>query len=689
MEKILIFAGTKEGRLLAEHLCNCRKEVHISVATAYGRELLKPREGLIVHQGRLQETQMELLLTQTEWEAVIDATHPYATEVSALLKTACEKTGRRYLRLLRDLKDEKANPSIYYVDTKEEAAAWLNERSGNILMTTGSKELRSFLDQMHDRTRLYVRILPDGETVTCLKEWGLKGGQIICMQGPFSAELNEAMIRQLKIRYLVTKETGAAGGFPQKLAGAQAAGADVVVIRRPQEESGYAMEQLLRLLHLPQMPTVPAEEEPACGFDSKFKPPAAMAAEPSPRRITLLGIGMGARGNLTEEACRACKQADLIVGAGRMLKALSFFGKPMKELYRPDEILDFLQQHPQYRSIVAAFSGDVGFYSGAGQLLTRLEKGGYESELLCGISSVAYAAARFGLSWQDMKLVSVHGRSQNVVGALRTHAKVFVLAGKDDSIRTLARTLIDYGFPQVMMHVGSCLSEPEERLFTGRPGEFLAFSQEGLSVAILENQAAECAPVTHGLPDACFLRGGAPMTKEEVRSIALSKLALTRQAVVYDIGAGTGSIGIECALAAPEGMVYAIEKKEEAQKLLLENQRRLRAANLTLIAGSAPEVLQELPAPTHAFIGGSSGSMEQIIDVLLEKNQKVRIVISAIALETVSEVTKILQKNRFAQQEAVQISVARAKTVGSYHMMMGQNPVYLFTLSNEHCEAAV
>lgn len=179
------------------------------------------------------------------------------------------------------------------------------------------------------------------------------------------------------------------------------------------------------------------------------------------------------------------------------------------------------------------------------------------------------------------------------------------------------------------------------------------------------------------------------MTKEEVRSIALSKLALTRQAVVYDIGAGTGSIGIECALAAPEGMVYAIEKKEEAQKLLLENQRRLRAFNLKPIAGSAPEALQKLPAPTHAFIGGSSGSMDAIITLLLEKNPKVRIVISAIALETVSEVMRILQKSRFAQQEVVQVSVARAKALGSYHMMMGQNPVYLFTLSNECSEAVV
>lgn len=700
MEKILIFAGTKEGRLLAEHLCNCRKEVHISVATAYGREVLAPREGLIVHQGRLGQEQMEQLLAQTKWEAVIDATHPYATEVSVLLRAACEKTGRRYLRLLReekagyDLWQEagrgqpeasasfaaqrsdaavpRAERSICYVDTKEEAAAWLNERSGNILMTTGSKELQSFLEQIHDRSRLYVRILPDGETVTRLKEWGLKGGQIICMQGPFSAELNEAMIRQLNIRYLVTKETGVTGGFPQKLAGAQAAGAEVVVLRRPGEADGYSMEELLRVLKLPP-------------FDLDAKPQAEKPA----RQITLLGIGMGARGNLTEEARRACEQADLIVGAGRMLKTLSFFGKPMQELYRPEEILAFLQQNPQYQSIVAAFSGDVGFYSGAGQLLARLAKEDYESELLCGISSVAYAAARFGLSWQDMKLVSVHGRSQNVVGALRTHAKVFVLAGKDDSIRALARTLIDYGFPQAVMHVGTCLSEPTETLLSGQPGEFLEFAQEGLSVAILENQAAERAAVTHGLPDACFLRGAAPMTKEEVRSIALSKLALTRQAVVYDIGAGTGSIGIECALAAPEGMVYAIEKKEEAQKLLLENQRRLRAFNLTPIAGSAPEALQKLPAPTHAFIGGSSGSMDTIIALLLEKNPKVRIVISAIALETVSEVMRILQKNRFAQQEVVQVSVARAKALGSYHMMMGQNPVYLFTLSNECSEAAV
>ena len=128
------------------------------------------------------------------------------------------------------------------------------------------------------------------------------------------------------------------------------------------------------------------------------------------------------------------------------------------------------------------------------------------------------------------------------------------------------------------------------------------------------------------------------MTKEEVRSVSLSKLRLRRDSVVYDVGAGTGSISIECALAADQGRVYAIEWKEDAWKLVAENRKKFGAANLEIVPGRAPEVLKELPAPTHAFIGGSSGSLKAILRTLLRKNPQVRVVVNCITLETVQEV---------------------------------------------------
>ena len=190
-------------------------------------------------------------------------------------------------------------------------------------------------------------------------------------------------------------------------------------------------------------------------------------------------------------------------------------------------------------------------------------------------------------------------------------------------------------------------------------------------------------PCVHGIPDEAFLRGKVPMTKEEVRSISISKLRLTRDSVIYDVGAGTGSVSIECALMADRGKVYAIEWKEDAWKLVAENRKKFGTANLEIIPGRAPEALKELPAPTHAFIGGSSGSLKAILRTLLRKNPKVRMVVNCITLETVQEVMEAARDLDLTIEDIVSVTVARSKTVGDHHMMMGQNPVYVMVLWHE------
>ena len=186
--------------------------------------------------------------------------------------------------------------------------------------------------------------------------------------------------------------------------------------------------------------------------------------------------------------------------------------------------------------------------------------------------------------------------------------------------------------------------------------------------------------LTHGLPDEAFDRGEAPMTKSEVRAVSLSKLALTPEAVVYDVGAGSGSVAVECARMLPGGQVYAIEKKPEAAALTQRNAQKFGLNNLRVVEGAAPEALTALPAPTHAFIGGSSGSMREIIEVLLDKNPRVRLVVNAVTLETLSELTEIAKA--FALSDIVEISAAKPRKLGRYQLMTGQNPVYIFTLQN-------
>ena len=196
------------------------------------------------------------------------------------------------------------------------------------------------------------------------------------------------------------------------------------------------------------------------------------------------------------------------------------------------------------------------------------------------------------------------------------------------------------------------------------------------------------AIVTHGLPDEAFLRGAGeggvvPMTKSEVRAVALSKLRLTERAVCYDIGAGTGSVAIEMALQAKHGHVYAVERRDDAVELLKKNQAAFHVENLTVVSGTAPEACRDLPAPTHVFIGGSAGNLRDILSMLLAKNPHVRIVATAVSLESIAELTACMKDFAFTEAEAVSVQIARGKKTGSYHLMAGQNPVYVFTMQSE------
>ncbi len=173
------------------------------------------------------------------------------------------------------------------------------------------------------------------------------------------------------------------------------------------------------------------------------------------------------------------------------------------------------------------------------------------------------------------------------------------------------------------------------------------------------------------------------MTKEEIRTVSLSKLGLKKDSVCYDIGAGTGSVAVEMAVRMPEGKVYAIEKKPLAVELLKKNKIKFAADNLEIVEGEAPFAMEGLQPPTHVFIGGSSGKMKEIMELLLEKNPEVRIVINCIALETVSETLHCLKALPVEDTEIVQAAVSRAKKAGNYHMMTGENPITIISCTGK------
>lgn len=393
--------------------------------------------------------------------------------------------------------------------------------------------------------------------------------------------------------------------------------------------------------------------------------------------VTLIGMGSGQPENLTLQGLAALRQADLILGARRLLAVLpAGCTENRAAAYRPDEVAELLQTSGAENAVLV-YSGDTGFYSGASSMMEKLEALGVRARVLPGLSSIQLLAAALGRPWQGWNLVSAHGRTCDPVAECMQGRPTFFLTGGSEDPATLCAQLEAEGFGDVQGVVGQCLGTPEEKIFRGSVKELAAGRFNSLSVLLVE--AAEVLPRrAPGLPDEAFERGDVPMTKQEVRAAVLAKLAVRPEDILWDVGAGTGSVSVELALAAPRGRVYAVECRPEGCALIKANREKFRTRNLVLVEGLAPDALSDLPAPDAVFIGGSKGSLAAIVDAALDKNPDARICVSAIALESLSAaVAALTAKGRTVQVS--QIAVSRARAVGGLHLMMAQNPIYLIT----------
>ena len=390
-------------------------------------------------------------------------------------------------------------------------------------------------------------------------------------------------------------------------------------------------------------------------------------------KIYLIGVGMGNPDTLTLAARRAIDESPVLIGAPRLLEPWRE-GHACVPLIAADDIARRIEEERE--DVAVLLSGDTGFYSGAKKLWKLLE--GRQVETIPGISSLSYFCARLRTSWQDARIVSAHGRSHNAAGEIQKNAKTFALTGGATKAEDICRELVRRGLGEVRVSVGERLSYPDERIVTGTAAELAEETFADLAVLLAENPRPVERPWNSpGLPDGAFQRGAVPMTKEEVRAISVCKLRLQPHHIVWDVGAGTGSVSLECALACPAGQVYAIEKNPEAVALLEENKVRLGAANLVVVPGTAPEALSHLPAPDRVFLGGTSGGMDEILDLVFEKNPVARVVCTAVTLETVGEAARRFAA--LAEADMVQLAATRTRRAGRYHLMDAQNPVWIFS----------
>ena len=524
MCKIWIFGGTTEGRLLAEYCSREKIEAWVSVASEYGEELLQEElmesgnagnpdlnhntclakknlktvqasSVIKVLRGRMDRYQMEEFIRNQGIHLVIDATHPHARLVSEEIQEACGRTGVRLERCLRAEGEQNKARDWVEVDSIQEAVSFLSSVSGVIFATTGSKELEALCQIPDYQKRVYARVLPTSNVLKKCEKLGITGSHLIAMQGPFSTEMNTLFLRQTKAEWLLTKDSGRAGGFQEKMEAARENGTRVVVIRRP-EENGISLEEAMEVLKK-------ADE----GKVGELK-----------THLILAGIGMGQPSQMTGEVLRSIRESDALIGAGRMLESaeralqndllISKEGKAENrqesaaaveketkcyKAYLPDDVIQIVSKHPEWKQAVILYSGDTGFFSGASRMAERLREAGYPFTVYPGTSCVSYLAARLGTHWEDAVIYSAHGRELSVDRVMKRLCdpeepakRAFILMGGKNGAGQFCERLTQAGYGNVQVTVGENLSYPEEKIRSGTAEEMKKLEFADLSLMLLE-----------------------------------------------------------------------------------------------------------------------------------------------------------------------------------------------------------
>lgn len=493
--RVLLFGGTIEGRELAEAIAaspecgdNSIETCHVCVATDYGASLLPGDDRITVHHKRMDAEEIAGLIRDIGFDLCVDATHPYAVAVSENISMACSVCGLKLYRLLRDdvsgKKDDLHDGRIRYFDSVHDAVSYLKGTSGNILTSTGSKELSEFTAIGDFKTRVYARVLPTKSVVSSCEDLGFSAGNLYCMQGPFSVEMNIAMINACNAEYVVTKASGSAGGFIEKYEAALKTGAELIVIGRPAEPAleVYSEQEIYDIL----------------GLKKKGG---------HKRRVYLIGTGCGSMGLLTVDALRAIKGSNVIIGAGRMIDNIvkgsdidlckptiddeGYEGKYLKDLtegkdifvsYSPEEIEKYLSRRKPDQAAVL-YSGDIGFYSGASGIDKAPD--GYEMIRIPGISSGVYFCDILGIPWQDVRFLSCHGRDIDLENELKSSDKILILLGEDKDAGRICETLCKLKKGGSKVYIGERLSYSDEKITEGSAEELRDILTDPLAVMLI------------------------------------------------------------------------------------------------------------------------------------------------------------------------------------------------------------
>lgn len=414
-------------------------------------------------------------------------------------------------------------------------------------------------------------------------------------------------------------------------------------------------------------------------------------------RLHLIGIGYRPLG---KQAREIVMNADVLLASSRLLEVFKQYEEyeAVKErimvINKVPETIAHIKEwfsHAAPGALVLIASGDPYFF-GIGRRMVE-EFGKERIEVIPGLSSMQEAFARINEPWDDAFCISVHGgpdiakrralpyEIKDISWLLEKHGKLAILTDRRNNPAVIAKVLrseIRNPQSEIVMHVCEHLGYPDERIWTGSVSEAASMTFADPNVVILRwsgvrNQDSE---VSFGLREEDIMHERGLITKDEVRAVTLHKLRLPPAGVLWDIGAGSGSVSLEAARLSPGLRIIAVEKEQDRIDTIKTNIHRYLARNVELVHGSAPDALVGLPAPDRVFIGGSGGNVGDIVKLVSETRSIGIIVINAVTLETLNDSLTSLEKNGFSV-EVSEVSVSRSKIVGGKRLMSALNPVFI------------
>jgi precorrin-6Y C5,15-methyltransferase (decarboxylating) len=402
-------------------------------------------------------------------------------------------------------------------------------------------------------------------------------------------------------------------------------------------------------------------------------------------KIIICGIGPGSPDYVLPKVRAVVQNSEVIVGGKRHLSLFDCSNKTTVEI--KGKLEDLAQVLEDYNGLNVAIlvSGDTGFHS----LLRTFNRHFPDKKVsvIAGISTYQYFFAQLQMTYEDAFISSLHGQTIDFVQKVKAFPKVFLLTDTQNSWRQIAQALAANGLGECIMHIGNNLSYADETIVSAKALELVDadYSFPFCSVIIENKKAANPAinvdeTPSLGIADGEFIRGSVPMTKEEVRVLALSKLKLRATDHLLDIGAGTGSVSIEAARILKAGRVTAIERKAEAIELIEANAQKFGIENIDIKHGTAPEQLHGCEGVSSVFVGGSGGELPAILEwVAAYTVSGTQVVITAVTLNTLELARNFLENPAFELPEIIQVAITRIDRIGKTDMMRANTPVWIIT----------